>query len=151
MITLIVVGKVKDKNLSGLSAEYLKRLQPYHKTKIIEVRDFANNNKIDAKAEEAQLILKHLKPQDYVIALDLLGIDINSVSLSELIDRTFISHPNIVFIIGGSLGLADEVLARANFKWKLSNLTFTHQFVRVMILEQIYRSFKILAKEPYHK
>lgn len=152
MINLIVVGKLKDKNLVGLSAEYVKRIQPYHKLEIVELKDFTNNNKIDAIAKEAELILKAIKPGDYVVVLDLKGKDISSEMLSERIDDIFLNHSsNITFVIGGSMGLSKEVVERANFKWKLSNLTFTHQFARILALEQIYRSFKILANEPYHK
>lgn len=152
MINLVVVGKLKDKNLVGLSAEYVKRIQPYHKLDIIELKDFTNNNKIDAVAKEAELIMKVIKPNDYVVTLDLNGKDVSSVALSEKLDDIFLNHSSsITFIIGGSMGLSKEVIARSNFKWKLSNLTFTHQFARIIALEQIYRSFKILSNEPYHK
>ncbi len=151
MISIICVGKLKDKNLSNLSDQYEKWIRPYHKIELIEVKDFATNNKIDSKQLEGNLILNKIKAQDYVIVLDLLGSDISSEDLSNKIDKLFITYPNIVFVIGGSLGLSDEVIKRANFRWKLSSLTFTHQFVRIILLEQIYRSFKILANEPYHK
>lgn len=152
MINLIVVGKLKDKNLVGLSAEYVKRIQPYHKLKITELKDFTNSGSIDAIAKEGELILKAIKPNDYVILLDLKGKDISSKALSDKIDDIFLNHSsNICFVIGGSMGLSVEVIQKANFRWKLSNLTFTHQFARVIALEQIYRAFKIQANEPYHK
>lgn len=152
MINLIVVGKLKEKSMQELSDEYLKRIQPYHKLKIIELKDFSTNGKLDSIKKESELILKAIKPQDYVIVLDLEGKDIDSVTLSNKIDGIFLNNSsNITFIIGGSMGLSEEVKQRANYKWKLSNLTFTHQFARIIALEQIYRAFKILSNEPYHK
>lgn len=152
MINIIVVGKLKEKSMQSLSDEYVKRIQPYHKLKVIEVKDFSTDNKIDAKRKEAELINKHIKPQDYVVVLDLKGKDITSEELSMKIDNTFTNgSSNITFIIGGSLGIEDEILKKAHFNWKLSNLTFTHQFARIIALEQIYRAFKILSNEPYHK
>lgn len=152
MINLIVVGKLKERSMQELSDEYLKRIQPYHKLQIIELKDFSTSGKLDSIKKESELILKAIKPQDYVIVLDLQGKDIDSVSLSEKIDDIFLNNSShITFVIGGSMGLSDEVKSRSNFKWKLSNLTFTHQFARIIALEQIYRTFKILANEPYHK
>lgn len=152
MINLIVVGKLKEKSMQELSDEYLKRIQPYHKLKIIELKDFSTNGKLDSIKKESELILKAIKPQDYVIVLDLEGKDIDSVTLSNKIDSIFLNNSsNITFIIGGSMGLSEEVKQRSNYKWKLSNLTFTHQFARIIALEQIYRAFKILSNEPYHK
>lgn len=152
MIQLIVVGKLKEKSMQQLSDEYTKRIQPYHKLKITELKDYSNSNKMDAITKEGDSILKSIKDNEYIIILDLIGKDVTSEALSEKIDQIFTNHSsNITFIIGGSMGIDSRVKARANFSWKLSNLTFTHQFARIIALEQIYRSFKILAKEPYHK
>ncbi len=152
MINVIVVGKLKEKSLQSLSDEYLKRIQPYHKLKITELKDFSNSGNINAIEKEAELILKAINPSDYIIVLDLIGKDISSEDLSRKIDDIFLNHSsNITFIIGGSMGLSKEIQDKAKFKWKLSNLTFTHQFARIIALEQIYRSFKILTNEPYHK
>lgn len=152
MINIIVVGKLKDKNMKGLNDEYVKRMQPYHKLVVTELKDFATDGKIDSIQKEGELILKALKPQDYVILLDLKGKDLTSEALSEKIDDIFLNESsNITFVIGGSMGLSDDVIAKANFRWRLSHLTFTHQFARIIALEQIYRAFKILANEPYHK
>lgn len=152
MINLIVVGKLKEKAMQNISDEFEMRIQPYHKLKVTELKDFSNSGKIDSIAKEAELIKKQIKDRDYVIVLDLDGKDIDSPNLADRIDDAFLNHgSNITFIIGGSMGLCESIKARANFKWKLSKLTFTHQFARMIVLEQIYRAFKILAKEPYHK
>lgn len=152
MINLIVVGKLKEKSMQALSGEYEKRIQPYHKLKVTELKDFSTSGKIDSILKEGELINKQIKDGDYVIILDLQGKDISSENLSERIDQIFLNQSsNITFVIGGSLGLCDSVKKRANFKWKLSSLTFTHQFARIIALEQIYRAFKILSNEPYHK
>ena len=149
MIKIIAVGKIKDKNLSVLIDDYLKKISRYHKINIIEVKDeaiSANDSKEHIIAKEGERILK-----DYVIALDLKGEEIDSLKLASKLDSLFVSYPNIAFIIGGSLGIDENVLKRANYKLKLSKLTFLHQMTRLIILEQIYRSFKILHHETYHK
>lgn len=156
MINIIVVGKIKDKSIKNLVAEYLKRLQPYHKVKITEVRDYSTSAKEDLKKEtldrEGQHILKAIKDQDYVILLALDGIEYDSIEFSEKIDSIFTYNTSkITFVIGGSMGVSKEVIKRASLKWKFSSLTFPHQLFRVMVLEQIYRSFRINTKQPYHK
>lgn len=156
MINLIVVGKIKDKNIKNLVTEYLKRLQPYHKVKITEVRDYATSAKHALKEEtlnrEAEHILKAIKANDYVILLALDGIEYNSIEFSQKIDSIFTYNTSkLTFVIGGSMGVSQEVINRANLKWKFSSLTFPHQLFRVMVLEQIYRSFRISSGEPYHK
>ncbi len=156
MITLVTVGQVKDKNLQSLASMYLKRLQPYHQLKIIEVKDYNTSNKNSLKQDtltrEAQNILKVVKNQDFVILLSLEGQEFDSIAFSEKLESIFTyNSSNIVFIIGGSMGVSTEITKRANLLWKFSDLTFPHQLFRVMLLEQIYRSFKIKANEPYHK
>lgn len=152
MINLVVVGKLKEKAMQAISDEFEMRIQPYHKLKITELKDFTNSGSIDAIAKEAELIKKQIKDRDFVIVLDLDGKDITSPQLAEKIDDAFLNHgSNISFIIGGSMGLCPTIKARANYRWKLSSLTFTHQFARMIVLEQVYRVFKILANEPYHK
>ena len=154
MIKIIAPGKIKDKHLEALIDEYLKRISKYHKIQIIEVKDemiSANDSIENIKNKEGKDILSKVNDGDYVICLDLNGKMIDSIALSKKIDETFNNHACITFIIGGSLGLSEEVLSRANYKWKLSDLTFLHQMVRYIILEQIYRSFKILNNETYHK
>ena len=139
-------------------ADYLKRIQPYEKTEIIEVDDekapesnsAAENEKVKL-AEETKL-LRQIKDTDYVVLLDLAGKEMDSVSLSKHIESVHARGYNrIVFVIGGSLGVSSQLIARADFRWKLSVNTFPHQLCRIVVLEQIYRAFRILHNEPYHK
>lgn len=149
MIRIITVGKIKDKNLSNLIDDYQKRISKYTKIEIIELKDFNENN--DALNKESELILKNLDNKDFNILLDRLGKEINSIELSQMIDQKFINHSRITFIIGGSLGVNEEVEKYVNYKLSFSKFTFPHQLFRLILLEQIYRSFKILNNERYHK
>ncbi|MEF9920879.1 MAG: 23S rRNA (pseudouridine(1915)-N(3))-methyltransferase RlmH [Erysipelotrichaceae bacterium] len=158
MIKLVVVGKCKEKALTSLVEEYVKRLRPYTKLSLIEVNDEqAPQSNSDAQNEivkqiEGERILSKINDQDYMILLDLKGIELSSEAFSDKLENIRSYHStNITFVIGGSLGLSEAVIKRANFRFKLSDLTFTHQMVRVLILEQIYRSYKIIHHEPYHK
>ena len=144
MIRIICVGKVKEKFYVEALNEYLKRLQKYHKIVIDEIMD--SNIK-----QEGDLILKRFNDKDYVILLDISGSEMNSLEFSQYIDRTFLSHSNITFVIGGSDGVDDRIRNRVNDRISFSKLTFPHQLFRVILLEQIYRSFKILHHESYHK
>src|SRR5699024_9791960 len=101
--------------------------------------------------DESKRILDKVKPDDYVILLDLKGKNIDSVKLSNLIDKNVNTNKRLIFIIGGSHGVSDEIKLRSNFMWQLSALTFPHQLVRLMLVEQIYRAFSIINKHPYHK
>ena len=152
MIKVIAIGKVKDKHLSALSDDYIKKIQRYHKIEVIEVRDEPiTDNEKAVLDKEGQRALDKIDAGEYVILLDLHGKSIDSVSLAEKIDSLFNSHPKITFVIGGSLGLSEKLRERANEKIRLSDLTFLHQMTRLILLEQIYRSFKILNHETYHK
>ncbi|NFA61154.1 23S rRNA (pseudouridine(1915)-N(3))-methyltransferase RlmH [Clostridium sporogenes] len=157
-ISVISVGKIKEKFLKAAIDEYSKRLTKYCKLNIIEVPDektpdnasFKEENII--KEKEGNLILKHIKDSGFVIALDLKGKFITSEEFSGLIENCRLTgNSTITFVIGGSLGLSDQVLSRANYKLSFSKMTFPHQLFRVMLLEQIYRAFRILSGEPYHK
>ena len=152
MIKLVCIGKIKDKNLSELVADYTKRINRYHKLEIIEVKDepIRDDEKavLDAEAKRA---LNTIGNDEYVILLDLHGKSIDSPDFANKIDRLFIQYSKITFLIGGSLGLGEELQKRANERIKLSDLTFLHQMTRLILLEQIYRSFKILNNETYHK
>lgn len=157
-ISCITVGKVKEKFYVQAIAEFQKRLSKYTKLEIIEVQDEKTPDKASEKQEsqikdiEGQRILKYIKEKDYVIALAIEGDMPDSVQLAKKIDRLGISGvSHIVFIIGGSLGLSHEVLNRADEKLSFSKMTFPHQLMRVILLEQIYRSFRIIHGEPYHK
>lgn len=156
MINIITVGKIKDKAVRVMAAEYLKRLQPYHQVKITEVKDYTTSSRDEiihqTLEKESEHILKEVKDQDYVILLAIEGQEFDSISFSDHLDSIFTyKSSNIVFIIGGSMGVSQKVNDRANKQWSFSKLTFPHQLFRVMLLEQIYRSFKIKRNEPYHK
>lgn len=144
MIRIICVGKIKESFYREAISEYLKRLQKYHKIEILEV--------IDSNIEqEGKLILDKINEKDYVVTLEIDGKMLNSIELSNYIDKTFINKSSITFIIGGSDGISETVKLRANDKISFGKLTFPHQLFRVILLEQIYRSFKIINNEAYHK
>ncbi|NCB33545.1 MAG: 23S rRNA (pseudouridine(1915)-N(3))-methyltransferase RlmH [Erysipelotrichia bacterium] len=158
MIRIISCGRMKEKWMQAGAAEYLKRLGSYDRMEIIEVTDEkAPESNSDAENEavkkiEGERLLKAIKPQDYVILLDLKGKTLDSVQLSEKIqDLQSHGRSRIDFVIGGSLGLSRELIQRADFRWKISDNTFPHQLCKIIVLEQVYRSFRILHHEPYHK
>ncbi len=156
MIKLICVGKLKEAALKTLCDEYTKRIQPYHKLSIIEVQDEPNfdNDALNRVVidKESKTILNLLQSDDYVVLLDLKGQSLRSESVALMIQNAFNrSVKQIVFIVGGSLGVNDELRQRANQIWALSENTFPHGLVRILVLEQIYRSFKILTHQTYHK
>lgn len=153
MIKIIAIGKVKEKAMVSLIQEFEKRLKPIHKMEIIELN---NSTKPDSEMQviiqdESQRILSKIDQRDYVILLDLKGDDLSSPKMSEKIMKGLDSGHNIVFVIGGSYGVSDEMRARSNYMWRISNLTFPHQLVRLMLVEQVYRMFMIANKHPYHK
>ena len=152
MIKIVCVGKVKDRNLSALIDDYGKRINRYHKLEIIEVKDEPIRDDEKTVLDiEAKRVLNSIGNDEYVILMDLHGKSIDSLSLAKKIDKLFIQFSKITFIIGGSLGLGEALLKRADEKIKLSDLTFLHQMTRLILLEQIYRCFKILNNETYHK
>ena len=144
MIKIICVGKLKEQYLKDAVLDYYKRISKYHKIELIELED--SNIK-----SEKELILKHINRQDYIISLVISGNKISSLELAKEIDFTFITNSTITFIIGGSNGLDQDIINKSNYCLSFSDLTFPHQLFRVMLLEQIYRSFKILNNETYHK
>ena len=157
-ITLITVGKIKEKYLKDAISEYAKRLGKYCKLEIIEVADEktpdASNEAIDnaIRTKEAERILKHIKDDAYVITLEINGTQLTSEQLSQKIEKLGIQGTShITFIIGGSIGLGESVLAKSNYALSFSKMTFPHQLMRVILLEQIYRSYRIINHEPYHK
>lgn len=157
-ITVITVGKLKEKYLKDAIAEYSKRLSRYCKLEIIEIPDEKTPDNASAKEEllikekEGQGILKYIKDNMFVISLAIQGKMLSSEELSSYISNTALNgESNLCFVIGGSLGLCDEVLKRSNFKLSFSKMTFPHQLMRVILLEQLYRCFKISSGEPYHK
>ena len=145
MIKLICMGKIKEDYLNKLIDDYKKRISRYHKIEIIELNDSNDLQK------ESVDILKHINNQDYVIALDIDGENLDSISLAKKIDSTFLNYGTITFIIGSSFGLHEDIKKRSNYRLSFSKLTFPHGLFRGILLEQIYRSFKILNNETYHK
>ena len=157
-ITILCVGKIKEKFYRDAIAEYAKRLSRYCKLEIIEVSDEKTpDNASDVverqiKEKEAERMEKYLKDGAFVGALAIDGVQLDSVSLSEKIERLGTEgNSHIIFMIGGSLGMSDTLLKRADMKLSFSKMTFPHQLMRVILLEQIYRSYRIMNKEPYHK
>lgn len=157
-ITLITVGKIKEKFFKDAVAEYAKRLSKYCKLEIVEVADEktpdrpspAEENAV--KEKEADRIFKYIKEDAYVYTLEILGEKTDSVAFSKQIEDIGISgKSHIQFVIGGSLGLHENVGKRADRKLSFSDMTFPHQLMRVILLEQIYRAYRIISKEPYHK
>lgn len=157
-ITIITVGKLKEKYLKDAIEEYSKRLGRYCKLDIIELADEKTPDNASDKEEntikekEGQAILNKIKDNMFVIAMDLGGRQLTSMDFAEYIENLGVTgNSNIAFIIGGSLGISKSVLSRANYKLCFSKMTFPHQLFRVMLLEQIYRGFRIMKGEPYHK
>ena len=157
-IRIFAIGKIKEKYLKEGITEYLLRIRPFTNIEIVEVNDepiVDNPNNADiekAKNNEGQRILKLLKPNDYLIGLDLGKKQPNSLEFAEFLqEKLVVSGSNLNFVIGGSYGLSDELKKRCNDSISLSNLTFLHQMTRLILLEQIYRAFKINRKETYHK
>ena len=144
MITIICVGKIKENYLTELINDYSKRISKYHKLNIIELKD-------SNITEEGDLILKNIKNSDFIVTMEIEGNNLSSVELSQKIDKWFLNSSNIVFVIGGSNGIDPRVKALSNYKLSFGNNTYPHGLFRGILLEQIYRSFKILNNETYHK
>lgn len=145
MIKILCVGKIKENYLREMIMDYEKRISKYHKIEIIEVKDEDNLEK------EKEHLLPFISPRDYVITLEILGSVMSSEDLAKKIDELFLNYSTITFVIGSSLGLHDDVKKRANLALSFSKFTFPHGLFRGILLEQIYRSFKILNNESYHK
>ncbi len=145
MIKIICLGKIKEKYLNDLVNDYKNRIAKYHKIEIIELKDTNNLE------EERDNIFKHISNQDYIISLDIDGKEYDSVSLSKIIDNAFMTNGTISFIIGSSYGLHEDIKTKSNLRLSFSKMTFPHGMFRGILLEQIYRSFKILNNETYHK
>lgn len=152
MIKLISVGKIKDKHLKALIDDYALKISRYHKLEMVEVKDESiTTDEKKVLDIEASRVMEKISNDEYVILLDLHGKMMDSVAFANKIDQLFVHYSKITFVIGGSLGLGKELLNRANERLKLSEMTFLHQMTRLILLEQIYRGFKILNNETYHK
>ncbi len=158
MIRIVAVGKIKEKSNKELINEYVKRLTSYVKIEIIEVDEaLLSKNASEAdieslKAKEAERILAQVSSNQYVVLLDLKGRNLSSVAFSDHLFKQYVyGKSDITFIIGGSHGVSQAVIDRADFMLKLSEMTFPHQLARLILIEQIYRAYKIHHNEPYHK
>lgn len=151
MIKIITVGSIKEKYLKDAIDEYTKRLKKYTSIELIEVKDEGLVEESKAISLEADKIKKYLNTKDYIITMEIEGKLLTSPEFAEKINQIQIESSNIVFIIGGSYGLSDEIKNMAKFHMSFSKMTFPHQLFRVLLLEQIYRAFKILNNESYHK
>ncbi len=157
-ITIITVGKIKEKYLKDAIAEYTKRLSKYCKLEIVEVADEKTPDNASEvveeqiRSKEAERILKYVKDDAYVVTLEINGKQLTSEELADKVEKLGVQGTShIIFIIGGSIGLGKEVLAKSNYALSFSKMTFPHQLMRVILLEQIYRSYRIINGEPYHK
>ncbi len=157
-ITLITVGKIKEKYLRDAIAEYSKRLSRYCKLEIIEVADEKTLDQAsetweeNIRAKEGERILKYIKDDMYVITLEIGGKMLSSEEFAEKIESLGVQgKSSIAFVIGGSIGLGKEVLRRSDYALSFSKMTFPHQLMRVILLEQVYRGYRIINGEPYHK
>ena len=157
-ITLVTVGKIKEKFFEDAIKEYSKRLSRYCKLEVLQVADEKTPEgaseavDLQIKEKEGQRILSLIRDDAYVIALAIEGKMLGSEELAEKIEKLGVGGVSqIVFVIGGSLGLSNQVLGRADYKLSFSKMTFPHQLMRVVLLEQIYRSYRIIQGEPYHK
>ena len=157
-ITIVTVGKIKEKYLRDAIAEYTKRLSKYCKLEIVEVADEKTPDNASAAVEDAirqkegERILKNISDDAFVMTLEIEGKMLDSVEFSKKIEQLGVQgKSHICFVIGGSIGLGTEVLKRSNYALSFSKMTFPHQLMRVILLEQVYRAYRIQMKEPYHK
>ncbi len=157
-ITVLTVGKIKEKYLKDAIAEYSKRLSKYCKLEIIEVSDEKTPDQASEVVEEqirdkeGERLLKHIKDDAFVVTLEIRGKQLTSEELADKIDKLGVGGvSHIIFVIGGSIGLSKAVMARSDYALSFSKMTFPHQLMRVILLEQIYRSYRIIQGEPYHK
>lgn len=145
MIKIICLGKLKENYLIDLTNDYLKRIKKYHKIELIELKEERTLK------EEKEKIKAIIKPNSYIITLAIEGIEINSLEFSKLLEKSFNSYREVVFIIGSSEGLDESLKEESNLKLSFSKFTLPHGLFRGLLLEQIYRAFKILNNESYHK
>ena len=146
---IICVGKIKEKFFVDAAEEYIKRIGKYTKLEIIELPDEANYN-IALKKEEEKILSK-IKDNDYVVTLEIEGNSLDSLEFARKIENNFNSNKNLTFVIGSSYGIGDLVKQRSDYKLSFSKFTFPHQLFRIILLEQIYRAYKINNNENYHK
>ncbi len=151
MIKIICIGKIKERYMVDAINDYLKRLSKYTKMEIIELPNYNSDSIDEVLTHEKDLMLKYIKDKDYVITLEIEGKQLTSVELSQMIDNSLIYNSNMTFIIGGSYGIHNDIKKLSNYALSFSKMTFPHQLFRLILLEQIYRAFKIQNNETYHK
>ena len=151
MIKIICLGKIKEDYLNDAINEYKKRLSKYTNLEIIELEDIDNKSKEVVLSKEKEEILKYLNKKDYIITLDIDGKELDSVEFAQKIDNIYLTNSNITFIIGSSYGLSEDIKELSNYRLSFSKMTFPHKLFRVLLLEQIYRAYKINNNEEYHK
>lgn len=151
MIKIICVGKLKESYLKDAQIEYLKRLKKYTSVNLIELTDSNIDDEKIALEKEKEQILKYIKQKDYIITLEIEGKELSSIELADKLDKTLITSSDITFIIGGSYGIHRDIKEKSNYKLSFSKMTFPHQLFRILLLEQLFRSYKILNNEKYHK
>lgn len=157
-ITVISVGKIKEKYLTAGIAEYSKRLSKYCKLNLIEVSDekapenLSLQDALIVKKKEGERILSKLKGNTYLIILAIDGVQLSSEDLAKKMEQVMIEgESDVTFVIGGSLGLSEDIISRSDFKLSFSKMTFPHQLMKMILLEQVYRGWRIIKNEPYHK
>ena len=150
MIKIITVGQIKEKYLQDAINEYKKRLSKYTNIEVIEVKDEGLVEEVKAIKLEAEKIKKHINDRDYIVTLEIEGKQMTSVEFANKIDNILIENSNIDFIIGGSYGLSDDIKNMSRLHLSFSKMTFPHQLIRVFLLEQLFRAFKISNNETYH-
>lgn len=151
MIKIICIGKIKERYMLDAINDYLKRLTKYTKIEIIELNNYVSDNVDEVLSHEKDLMLKYIKDKDYLITLEIEGKQLTSIELSQMINNTLMYNSNVTFIIGGSYGMHDDIKKISNYALSFSKMTFPHQLFRLILLEQIYRAFKIINNETYHK
>ncbi len=151
MIKIITIGSIKESYLREAIEEYKKRLSKYTSLEMIELKDEGLVEPDKAMKLEEEKILKHLNDKEYIVTLEIEGKELTSEEFAEKLDKIQIEYSNITFIIGGSYGLSNTIKEKANYHLSFSKMTFPHQLFRVILLEQIYRAFKINHHESYHK
>lgn len=151
MIKIICIGKLKETYLKDAEEEYLKRLKKYTNIEILELPDSTIDDEKIALEKEKDQILKHITGKEYLITLEIEGKELSSIELADKIDKILIQNSELTFIIGGSYGIHPNIKEKSNFKLSFSKMTFPHQLFRILLLEQLFRSYKILNNEKYHK
>lgn len=156
MIKLITIGKIREAALQAMVDEYVMRISKFDKIEVIEIADLGEGNNSTENSniinQEGAKALTKIKDKDFVVLLDIVGTQIDSIELATKIQQiNTYQASTICFVIGGSLGVSEGLRTRANMRWQLSKLTFTHQLARLLVVEQIFRAFKIMNNQNYHK